>query len=459
MENILNQTLLEALKYLKNLESGIVAPQNKALNVESIPKQGIGAEAALEKFLKKYEEYMVKSAGPRYFGFVIGGVTPAALAGDWLTSVFDQDAFGIKGNVDEFIEKEAIKLLKQLLGINSEFQGTFVSGATMANFVSLAIARQWGGKKTGVNVAKEGINEGNKIKIASCSPHSSIYKSLSMLGLGRNSLNKIECLKNREAVDPEALELFLSENKNYPVIYIANLGTVNTGDFDELEKIVKLKDKYDFWIHVDAAFAGIADCSEKYKHLFKGIEEVDSITIDTHKWLNTPYDGAVQLSKHLGLQNDVFTNDASYLDNSKDEPEIFNLTPENSRRMRALPVWFTLMAYGKAGYSEIIERNCYIAEEFGRRINQSKYFRLLANVKLNVVCFTLNTQECELTGELINNFLKKLRQEGGTFLTSTNYKGIPAIRIAVSNWSTTFNDMEVAFNSLFKVAENFLKTP
>jgi len=457
IRKILEKVFSESLSYIEALEEKNVAPAAKETESERIQENGSGAEAAIDRFMKKYGDSIIKSAGPRYFGFVVGGATPAALAGDWLTSVFDQNAFGIKGNVDTLIEKEATGMLKELMGIGDGYSGTFVTGATMANFVNLATGRQWAGKKHGVNISKEGLGKAGNIIAASGSPHSSIAKALSMCGMGRDSLRILKVMEGREAVDVEALETFLKENREVPSLIIANLGTVNTGDFDDLAKIAALKEKYSFWLHVDAAFAGIAACSEKYSHYFEGINQADSITVDTHKWLNTPYDGAVQFTRHRDLQEEVFSNNASYLGSSQGEPDIFNLTPENSRRMRSLPVWLTLMAYGKAGHREIVERNCRIAEEFGKLIQKSQDFRLLAEVRLNIVCFTLNISENELQQGLTGRFLEELRKDGKTFMTPTTYKGVPAVRIAVSNWQTEDSHAEEVFASMVRCAKYLKK--
>jgi len=457
ISKILEMAFSESLSYIEALEDENVAPKAEGTGDENIPEDGFGAVAAMDRFMRKYKGSIIRSAGPRYFGFVVGGATPAALAGDWLTSAFDQNAFGIKGNVDTLIEKEAIGMLKELMGLSEGYSGTFVTGATMANFVNLATGRQWAGKKRGIDIAREGLGKTGDIIAASCSPHSSIGKALSMCGMGRDSLKILKCIDGREAVDINALEAFLQDNREKPVLIIANLGTVNTGDFDDLAKIAGLKQKYSFWLHVDAAFAGIAACSEKYRHYFNGINQADSVTVDTHKWLNTPYDGAVQFTRHQGLQEEVFSNNASYLGSSEGEPDIFNLTPENSRRMRSLPVWLTLMAYGKAGYREIVERNCRIAEEFGKLIEGSEDFRLLAVVRLNIVCFTLNRVENVLQQETVGRFLEELRKDGKTFMTSTVYKGVPAVRIAVSNWQTGDSDMKEAFGSMVRCAKYLKK--
>jgi glutamate/tyrosine decarboxylase-like PLP-dependent enzyme len=270
-----------------------------------------------------------------------------------------------------------------------------------------------------------------------------------MSGIGRKALIKIPTLPDREAIDINELEKYLSENQE-PLIVIANAGTVNTVDFDDLEAIGKLKSKYNFWLHVDAAFGGFAACSEKYAHYVKGINHADSITIDAHKWLNVPYDAAMQFTKHKDLQLSVFQNSAAYLGDPSQSPDFFHYTPENSRRFRALPSWFSLMAYGKEGHREIVERNCEAAQLFGEKINQSSTFKLLAPVRMNVVCFTFNQED--VTFDTIREFLGAVRDDGQTFFTPTVYKNIPAIRAAISNWQTELSDVNLAFEAIMDVA-------
>jgi glutamate/tyrosine decarboxylase-like PLP-dependent enzyme len=390
---------------------------------------------------------MANSAGPRYFGFVTGGSTPASVAGDWLVSVYDQVMSGSNDSAAHFIERQTLHFLKQLFALDKEYFGTFVTGATMSNFVSLATARQWIGEKHGFNFSEDGLYNAPPIKILSATPHSSILKSMSMLGLGRKSWIKINTLDNREAIDIAELENYLKNNVE-PVVVVANAGTVNTVDFDDLEAIGLLKQKYNFWMHVDAAFGGFASCSEKYKKLMAGINHADSVTIDAHKWLNVPYDAAMQFTRHKDVQVKVFQNQAAYLGDPSLMPDSMHFTPENSRRFRALPSWFTLMAYGKDGYREIVERNCSAAHHLGEQIKESNEFRLLAPVRMNIVCFSFAK---ETSMDEVRSFLSAVRDDGRVFFTPTLYKGTPGIRAAISNWQTELADVELGFDALKRV--------
>jgi glutamate/tyrosine decarboxylase-like PLP-dependent enzyme len=286
---ILNQAKEIAIQYFDRQDSLPAGIKVNELALEKLPDQGIGATATLRLFQENFADKITNSAGPRYFGFVVGGSTPAAVAGDWLVSAYDQNPFGSNNSIAPQIERQAIHFLKQLFGLDDEFFGAFVTGATMSNFTNLAVARQWIGEQRGVDFSWDGLTATSPIKVLSASPHISTYKALSMLGIGKKSVIKIKMLPDREALDIWDLQYHLEKLKE-PVIVVANAGTVDTVDFDDLEAIGQLKRKYKFWLHVDAAFGGFAACSPKFSHYLKGINYADSITVDAHKWLNVPYD-------------------------------------------------------------------------------------------------------------------------------------------------------------------------
>jgi len=231
---------------------------------------------------------------------------------------------------------------------------------------------------------------------------------------------------------------------------ISSAGTVNTVDFDDFNAIAQLKNKYNFFWHIDAAFGGFAACSPEYKHLVDGWQYADSITIDCHKWLNVPYENGCWLvkEKHKLLQVQTFQNsNAPYLGDPLEHFSYLNFLPENSRRLKALPVWFSLIAYGKKGYQDIVERCIEMANRFGDFVHGHEALVLLAPVRLNTVCFTLS-REHEQTK--VQTFLENINRTGKVFMTATIYKERIGIRAAFVNWRTNAGDVDIAVEVLIK---------
>ncbi|RSD15487.1 pyridoxal phosphate-dependent decarboxylase family protein [Amycolatopsis eburnea] len=413
-----------------------------------LPGGGVGARGALEEFSRRWEPGFAASAGPRYLGFVTGGATPAALAGDWLTSAHDQNpASGMDSSAQD-LERETVGWLAELFGLGAEFSGAFVTGATMSTVTGLAIAREWLGERAGVPVSEDGAAALGPVTVLSGAPHSSVLKALSFLGMGRSALRKVPLLPGREAVDVGKLAEVL-ETLDGPAIVVANAGTVNTVDFDDLRAIAGLKRRHDFWLHVDAAFGGFAALAPDHAALTAGLDQADSVVVDLHKWLNVPYDSAVQFTRRRDLQLRVFSNNAAYLGEIGETPDFLHLTPENSRRLRALPAWFSLTAYGRDGHREIVERCVSLARDLGARIDASPRWQLLAPVRLNVVCFA---PAGDVTQDRVDALVRAIAEDGTTFLTPTVYDGRPALRAAFSNWRTTPADVERVFAALDRVA-------
>ncbi|MEV7522522.1 pyridoxal-dependent decarboxylase [Streptomyces sp. NPDC091371] len=429
-------------------ERAVVPPAAKAPAPEPLPEHGGGTEQALAAFRERWEPRLSASAGPRYLGFVTGGATPAALAGDWLTAVHDQNSNSALDGGGQDLERETITWLRELFGLSEAHTGTFVSGATQSNTTGLAIAREWLGERLGVSPADDGAAALGPVRVLSGAPHSSIAKALSVLGLGRNSLVPVPTLAGREAVDPAALDRALADTPG-PAVVVANAGTVNTVDFDDLRAIAALRERHDFWLHTDAAFGGFAALSPDHAHLTDGLDASDSVCVDLHKWLNVPYDSAVQFTRRRDLQARVYQNSAAYLGPLGEHPDLVHLTPENSRRLRALAAWFTLRAYGRRGHREIVERDIACARALGAALEQDPAFRLLAPVRLNVVCFTLTEAPTQAR-------LTALREaiSSEVFLTPTVYAGTHALRAAFSNWRTTHADVRRAAEALRTAAKD-----
>lgn len=449
LSTILEKTKQHGINFLNNLENVPTSTKNSIDPTRALNELGLGSLAALKEFNERLAPLMVASPGPRYWGFVTGGSTPASIVGDWLASVYDQNTQAIKaqGGVSALIEFETINLLLQLLELPDTFLGGFVTGATMSNFTCLGVARQWFGKQSRKDFAKNGISE--TINILTATPHSSSIKSLAMLGIGSNNYTTVKTIEgNREAIDIADLEKNIQNLNGKPFILISSAGTVNTADFDDFEAISKLKEKYNFWWHIDAAFGGFAAVSDKYKHFVEGWEGADSITIDCHKWLNVPYESAFYLIKkeHTSLQIETFQNsNAPYLGNPLENFNYLNVLPENSRRLRALPVWFSLLAYGKEGFQDIVENSTSLAMHFGNELIEEGNFELLAPIRLNNVCFTLKGNHNQ---EKVSEFLTLLNDKGKVFMTPTVYQNRKGIRASFVNWRTTEQDIKIVIEEM-----------
>jgi len=436
-ENQLSELLNEARDFARWFRSDDSWPAASTLTKipeEHLPFLGAGAQDAMNRFLEQWADYLVASPSNRYLGYVTGGTTPAALVGDWLASAADQNPQAVKGfgDVSAAIEIATIRMLRELFVLPDTFNGGFVTGATMSSFTCLGVARQWVGELQGYDVAADGLRQ--PIAVVTAVPHSSALKALSMLGLGKRDIGWIATLPDREAMDMADFRARVASiPKETPLIIIASGGTVNTVDFDDLAAIAELRKERKIWLHVDAAFGGFAALSPEHAQLLSGWEEADSITIDNHKWLNVPYDSACWFIRadHAPLQIATFQNSsAPYLGDPATDFNYLNVGPENSRRLRALPAWFSLQAYGRSGYEDIVQRCINTARLLGAAITQSTAFKLLAEVKLNVVAFTLTNG----TAEQVDALAHKLNERGKYFLTPTTLFSRRGLRAAFVNW-------------------------
>ncbi|HEX6472311.1 MAG TPA: pyridoxal-dependent decarboxylase [Streptosporangiaceae bacterium] len=453
LPQLLDATRQVAERVLSGLDSRPVAAPPERPAPEPLPAKGRGARGALAWFAERWEPVMSASAGPRYLGFVTGGTTPAALAGDWLTGTLDQNAVSGDDSAAVDLELETIGWLRELFGLGDRQHGTFVSGATMSNFTGLVIAREWLGERRGVEVGRAGAAALGPVDVLSGSPHSSVLKAMSMAGLGRDRMLRVATLDGREAVDVRRLAARLDELGGRPAIVVANAGTVNTVDYDDLRAVARLRERYPFWLHVDAAFGAFAALSGAHAHLLDGLGEADSICVDLHKWLNVPYDSAVQFTRRRDLQAAAFHSAAAYLGAPDGlpggEPDLLHLTPESSRRLRALAAWFSLAAYGREGHGEIVERAIACASDLGDRVAGCADLRLLAPVRLNVVCFTLARDP---SPDRVAAFVRDVAASGEAFVTPTVYEGVHGVRAAFSNWRTGPADVERVFAALAAAA-------
>lgn len=426
-------TGLDFVDSLPDRPAACVAPPD--LPPGPLLERGMGSEKALDHFRGELLPHLSASAGPRYWGFVTGGATPAALVGDWLSSVADQNPSISGDSIAPAVEVQVLDWLRQLFRLPETFSGSLTSGATSANLLGILCGRQFAGEAQGIDVASAGLS-GTLIQVFSACPHASSLKGLAMAGLGRDSLMSVACEPGSEKMSVPALEYALSASGSPGKIVLASAGTVTGTDFDDLSAIADLCRDHSAWLHVDGAFGIFSRLLEEKRSWTDGIERADSIACDGHKWLNVPYDSGVFLTPHTRLLEQVLSVPSPYLATDGPLPNFMNRGVENSRRFRALPIWFSLQAYGRAGVEEIVAGNCRQAARLADWLEASPDYELLTTCKLNVVVFRPSDVE-DLGG-----WLRALNATGTVFMTPGRWQGVDAVRAAFSNWSTTAEDVE-----------------
>lgn len=448
----LTQVAEAAAQYLARVDqlpAGGTAGRDKAAGhfVGELPEDGNGSLATLTSLLTHGVEAATNSAGPRFFHFVTGGSTPAALAADWLTSTLDNNAgLWVSSPLGSKLEQVAIGWLKDLFALPRSWGGVLTTGATMSNFTALAAARQWWGEERGTNIAERGMSGLPAVPVMTSGfIHASAKKALSMLGFGHEVV-QVFTSDPTGRIDLAALEEALRALKGAPAIVIATAGEVNAGGFDPIAATADLAQRHHAWLHVDGAFGLFARVSPTTADLAEGVDRADSVIADGHKWLNVPYDCGFAFCRDARLLNAVFGMDAPYFPATEAEhPDFLYLAPEMSRRARSLAVWATLAAYGRQGYRTMIERHVALAKRLADQIRASSDFELLAEPRLNVVCFRYHPPGAP-DGELdqINRRLgHAIITDGTVYFGTTVYAGKVAFRPAIANWRTTERDIDL----------------
>jgi glutamate/tyrosine decarboxylase-like PLP-dependent enzyme len=410
-----------------------------------LPEEGAGAVAALMELMSGVDG-AVHSAGPKFFHFVNGGTTPAALGADWLTSTLDQNSGAwVASPLAGRVEQVAIDWLKELFGLPADWGGVVTSGATMANFVALACARRWVGLRQSVDVDEVGLSAFPPVPVLGGGyVHPSDVKALAMLGVGRRQVRNL-ARDGVGRVDLDALDRALEELGGGPAIVIASAGEVNAGDFDPIGEMADIAERHGAWLHVDGAFGLFAALSPRSAALVEGVERADSVIADGHKWLNVPYDSGFAFVHDASLMPAVFGSGAAYLPSIDDpQPNWGYLGPEMSRRSRAIDIWATLRAYGRSGYRAIVEHHLDLAQRLSAAVDEAPDLERLADVPLNIVCFRARPPDVPESAldELNRRVGAAVLEDGRVFFGSTVYDGKVAFRPAPVNWRNRAQDID-----------------
>jgi glutamate/tyrosine decarboxylase-like PLP-dependent enzyme len=388
------------------------------------------------------DDGLVATAGPRFFGFVVGGSLPAALAADWLAAAWDQNAgLFVLGPAAATVEDVAAGWLADLLGLPSTVSTGFVTGGQMANFTGLAAARHHVLAAAGWDVEHDGLVGAPPVRVVvGAERHVTIDSALRFLGLGSGRVQVIPA-DGQGRMDRAALAATLAAGQG-PTIVCAQAGNVNTGAVDPLAAICAAAHDHGAWVHVDGAFGLWAAASPARRHLVAGVEQADSVATDAHKWLNVPYDSGLVFVAHPEAHLAAFSTVAGYLtpgQAGERDPDAY--TPEFSRRARGFPVWAALRSLGRSGVAAMIERGCAQARRFADALGAAPGVEVLNEVVLNQVLVRFPDPGGDHDGRT-REVVRRVQAGGTLWLSGTTWHGMAAMRISVSNWSTTDDDVD-----------------
>jgi glutamate/tyrosine decarboxylase-like PLP-dependent enzyme len=446
MHAILDDAARRAQSYLQSLQTRSVAPLPEAVAAlrqleEPLPAgPGDPAEslALLDRIVSPATMGM---AGPRFFGFVIGGALPGTLAANWLAGAWDQNAtlYASTPGVSH-LEQVAMRWLIELLGLPPSTGVGFVSGATVANFTALAAARNGVLSRVGWNVEAQGLFGAPPITvITGDEAHPTLLKSLGMLGLGRARIVRVP-VDGQGRMLADALPTIVG-----PTILCLQAGNVNTGSFDPFEAIIPRARAAGAWVHIDGAFGLWAKALPSMRALAQGLEDADSWAADAHKWLNVPYDCGLAFVRDAHTLKAAMAITAEYLPTETSERNPSDYVPELSRRARGVEVWMALRSLGRTGLGELFEKNCRQARRFAEGLRAAG-FDVLNDVVLNQVLVSFG--DAERTREVI----ARIQRDGTCWCGGTVWQGKTAMRISVSSWATRDEDVEQSLAAMIRAA-------
>lgn len=410
-----------------------------------LPKEGMAPEVVTAILADTGMRGTVASAGPRYFGFVVGGSLPAAVAADWLVSAWDQNAgIYVLSPMVSVVEEITGSWLRELAGLPKRMSFGFVTGCQMANFTGLAAARHRVLRDAGWDVETDGLFGAPRIEVViSEEAHYTISTALRLLGLGANRVHRIptDSQGRMRAAD---LASVLHAHQG-PCIVCGQAGNVNTGAVDPLTDIAELAKQRAAWLHVDGAFGLWSAASPQRASLVRGVEMADSVATDAHKWLNVPYDCGIVFCSDEAAHRSAMSLAAAYIVATKGERDPHEFVPEESRRGRAIPVYAALRSLGREGLAELIERNCRQARRFADALRAAGY-EVLNEIVLNQVLVSFGT------AEQTQRTIAAVQEDGTCWCGGTVWKNRTAMRISVSNWSTTDEDVDRSIDAIVRAA-------
>jgi glutamate/tyrosine decarboxylase-like PLP-dependent enzyme len=458
MRALLQRTAELASDFLESLDDRPIFPTASAAELRdalggSLPDEPTDPEDVLERLAAAADRGIVAIPSGRYFGFVIGGGLPAALAADWLTSAWDQNAgLYVGGPAASVVEQVVREWVTDLLGLPDDASLGLVTGTQMGSVTALAAARFRVLDRAGWDVSRDGLAGGPRIRVlVGAQRHVTIDRALRLLGLG---VPEVVAADDQGRMNVTALREALRNGEGSTIV-CAQAGEVNTGAFDSFDEIADLAAEHGAWLHIDGAFGLWAAASPKLRHLVHGVERADSWITDAHKWLNVPYDSALVLCADPEAHRAAMTVSASYLmqDDTRAVRDQVDWVPEFSRRARGFAVYAALRSLGRSGLAELVEHSCECARRFAEGVAELEGVEVLNEVVLNQVLFRFETDE------RTDRVLREVQDAGEVWMSGTTWDGRRAIRISVSNWQTTDEEIDLALEAFRSASQSRAHAP
>jgi glutamate/tyrosine decarboxylase-like PLP-dependent enzyme len=453
----LGEAFEEALAYLEGLPSRRVASYielstlRKALG-GPVPDRPMEPREVVADLVAAADPGVVASGSGRFFGFVIGGANPAALAADWLTSAWDQNAgLYVLGPAASVVEEVAGEWLAELFGLPVGMSVGFVTGAQMANFTGLAAALHEVLRRAGWDLATGGLWGAPRVRVlAGAGRHGTIDRALRFLGVGTSAIVEVDA-DRQGRMQPAALAAALQQGSG-PAIVCAQVGNVNSGAIDPVGEICTIAHEHDAWVHVDGAFGLWAGASPRLRPLVAGVELADSWATDAHKWLNVPYDSGLIFCAHPDAHRAAMGIRAGYLMHSAgDERDALDYGPEHSRRARGFAIYAAIRALGREGIADLVERCAAFASRFAERLAAADRVEVLNDVILNQVLVRFLSADGDHDAHT-RRVIERVQHDGTCWMSGTTWQGQAAMRISVSNWSTDQADVDRAVAAILRCA-------